>query len=85
MNVKITLIGVYSQGKLFGAPSCVLFIPTALTNDQSSTLRIELGLANKFYVFFKPCIFSHCLAIFIYYLSIKFFITLDIILFNFLL
>ena len=49
MNVKITLIGVYSQGKLFGAPSCVLFIPTALRNDQSSTLRIELGLANKFY------------------------------------
>ena len=49
MNVKITLIGVYSQGKLFGSHSCVLFIPTALTNDQSSTLRIELGLANKFY------------------------------------
>ena len=53
MNVKITLIAVYSQGKLFGAPSCVLFIPTALTNDQSSTLKIELGLGNKFYVFFS--------------------------------
>ena len=25
-----TLIGVYSQRNLFGAPSCVLFIPTAL-------------------------------------------------------
>ena len=81
MNVKITLIGVYSQGRLFGAPSCVLFIPTALTNDQSSTLKIELGLANKFYVFFSHFHLLSLPNIF----SIKFFITLDIILFNFLL
>ena len=49
MKVKITLIGVYSQGKLSGAPSCVLSIPTALINDQNLTQKIELGLVNKFY------------------------------------
>ena len=53
MKVKIILIGVYSQGKLSGAPSCVLSIPTALINDQSLTQQIELGSANKFYVFFS--------------------------------
>ena len=43
MKVKITLIGINSQGKLSGAPSCVLSIPTALINDQSLTQKIELG------------------------------------------
>ena len=53
MKVKITLIGIYSLGKLSGAPSCVLSIPTALINDQSLTQEIELGSANTFYVFFS--------------------------------
>ena len=51
MKVKITLIGVYSQGKLSGAPSYVRFIPMALINDQNLTQKIELGSVNKFYVF----------------------------------
>ena len=51
MKVKITLIGVYSQGKLSGAPSCVRFIPMALINDQNLTQKIELGSVNEFYVF----------------------------------
>ena len=63
MKVKITLIDVYSQGKLSGAPSCVLSIPTALISGQSLTHKIELGSANEFYVFL-----IHCLAIFRYYL-----------------
>ena len=62
MKVKITLIGVYSQGKLYGAPSCVLFIPLALTNNQSLTQKIELGSANKFHVFLIS--FMYFLAIF---------------------
>ena len=47
----MTLIDVYSQGKLFGAPSCVLSILTALINDQNLTQKIELGSVNKFYEF----------------------------------
>ena len=53
MKVKITWIGVYSQGILSGDPSCVLSIPTALINDQSLTQKIELGSASKFYGFFS--------------------------------
>ena len=51
MKVKTTLIGVYSQGKLSGAPSCVRFIPMALINDQNLTQKIELGSVNKFYIY----------------------------------
>ena len=53
MKVKITLIDVYSQGKLFGAPSCVLSIPTALINNQNLTQKIELGSVNNLYVVFS--------------------------------
>ena len=42
-----TLIGVYLQGKLSGAPSCVLSIPTALIKDQNLTQKIELGSVNS--------------------------------------
>ena len=53
MKVKITLIGVYSQGKLSGAPSCALSIPMASIKDQNLTQKIELGSVNKFYAFFS--------------------------------
>ena len=46
-KVKTTLIGVYLQGKLSGAPSCVLFIPTALIKDQNLTQKIKLGSVNN--------------------------------------
>ena len=53
MKVKIKLIGVNSQGKLSGAPSCVPSNLTALTKDQNLTQKIELGSVNKFYIFFS--------------------------------
>ena len=44
MKAKATLTGVFSQGRLFGAPSYAPSIHMALIKDLNLTQRIELGL-----------------------------------------